>query len=299
MLHDDLLALLLCLTSCHMHLADEHLELRRKYEQIVASQVTFGFFEQTWVQDILHPKWRYLLNAQQEPIFRIPVVEKFGLKAHLQPLFLRSLPLLSGYSIADLSALKSKLFLHLNIYVAQEIALTEQSGKYQLLQWQEGIAQIRAGYSDNVKRSLKKANGLKLQPIDYSAFHTFFVAQKGENLGSLTTSAWQRLDTLFAKAQQKDQAFCVGAFLEDQLLAAGLFFRHQQKLYFMKGTLNEEGKQIGALVFLLDAVLEKFADTCSELDFIGSNQESIAAFYRKFGAKDNYYQVLKGRWPFL
>ena len=57
-----------------MRLADEHPELRRKYEQIVASQITFGFFEQTWVQDILHPNWRYLLNAQQDPIFRIPVV---------------------------------------------------------------------------------------------------------------------------------------------------------------------------------------------------------------------------------
>ena len=93
-----------------MRLADEHPELRRKYEQIVASQATFGFFAQTWVQDILHPNWRYLLNAQQEPLLRIPMVKKFGLTAYLQPLFIRSLPLCHGYSIADLSALQSKLF---------------------------------------------------------------------------------------------------------------------------------------------------------------------------------------------
>jgi hypothetical protein len=82
-------------------------------------------------------------------------------------------------------------------------------------------------------------------------------------------------------------------------VAAGLFFRFQQKLYFMKGTLNEQGKPVGALVFLLDAVLQQHADTCTALDFVGSNQESIAAFYRKFGAKDTCYQVLKGRWPFV
>lgn len=282
-----------------MRLADEHPELRRKYEQIVASQATFGFFEQTWVQDILHPNWRYLLNAQQDPIFRIPVVKKFGLSAYLQPLFLRSLPLLPGQALADLSSLKSKLFLHLNIDVAQEMESLEPQGKYQLLQWQEGIAQIRAGYSENVKRSLKKAKGLQLRPIDYKAFHTFFTSQKGENLGNLTAAAWLRLQALFAAAQTREQAFCAGVFLNDQLVAAGLFFRHQQKLYFMKGTLSEEGKSVGALVFLLDAVLQQHADSCTALDFVGSNQESIAAFYRKFGAKDTCYRVLKGRWPFV
>jgi hypothetical protein len=282
-----------------MRLADEHPELRRKYEQIVASQANFGFFAQTWVQDTLHPNWRYLLNAQQEPLIRIPVVKKFGLSAYLQPLFIRSLPLCQGYSIADLSALQSKLFLHLNINAAQETPLTEPLGKYQLLQWQAGIEQIRAGYSDNVKRSLKKAKGLEMRPIDYKVFHAFFVGQKGENLGNLTTDAWQRLATLFTQAQQKEQAFCVGVFLEDQLLAAGLFFRYQQKLYFMKGTLNEEGRAVGALVFLLDAVLENYADTCTALDFVGSNQESIASFYRKFGAQDQYYSVLKGRIPLV
>jgi hypothetical protein len=251
------------------------------------------------VQDILHPNWRYLLNAQQDPIFRMPVVKKFGLSAYLQPLFIRSLPLLPGQSIAELSSLKSKLFLHLNIDVAQEMESRERVGKYQLLQWQEGIAQIRAGYSENVKRSLKKAKGLQLRPIDYKAFHNFFTSQKGENLGNLTAAAWLRLEALFAAAQKREQAFCAGVFLNDQLVAAGLFFRFQQKLYFMKGTLNEEGKSVGALVFLLDAVLQQHADTCTALDFVGSNQESIAAFYRKFGAKDAYYQVLKGRWPFV
>ena len=67
----------------------------------------------------------------------------------------------------------------------------------------------------------------------------------------------------------------------------------------MKGTLNAAGKDIGALVFILDAVMEKSATTHRSLDFIGSNQESIAQFYRKFGAKDAYYQVVKGLLPFV
>jgi hypothetical protein len=67
----------------------------------------------------------------------------------------------------------------------------------------------------------------------------------------------------------------------------------------MKGTLNDAGKKTGALVYLIDAVLEKYADECRVLDFIGSNQESIASFYRKFGAKDYHYSIVKGRFPFV
>ncbi len=282
-----------------MQLANEHPDYRRKYEQLVASDQRNGFFEQTWVQDILHSNWRYLLNEHNEPVLRIPYTNKFGFTAYLQPLLLRSLPLLSGSSIADLSYLKSKLFLHLNLSTSLDAPPYMQIGQYQLLSWKEGIAQIRAGYAENVKRSLKKGKELSFNSICYSDFQAFFIAQKGEKLGNLNAAVWARLAALFSGAQEKEQAFCAGVWSGDELLAVGLFFRFKQQLYFMKGTLNERGKQKAALVYLIDAVLEKYADSCQALDFVGSNQESIAAFYRKFGAKDNYYQVLKGRWPFV
>ena len=67
----------------------------------------------------------------------------------------------------------------------------------------------------------------------------------------------------------------------------------------MKGTLNDQGKKCGALVFLIDAVLEKHVPSFEAMDFIGSNQESIAAFYKKFGAVDHRYMIIKGRVPFV
>lgn len=156
------------------------------------------------------------------------------------------------------------------------------------------------GYSDNVKRSLKKASSLlQIKAITYQDFHTFFIAQKGENLGSLKKESWLRLANLYEKAQEKDAAFCVGAFEQEKLVAVALFFKWKDQLYFMKGTLNDHGKKTGALVYLIDAVIEKYASAYNSLDFIGSNQESIAAFYRKFGAKDYNYSIVKGRIPLV
>jgi hypothetical protein len=282
-----------------MHFANEHPGLRRKYEQLVASQDRIGFFDQIWVQDILHPTWQYLLNEQQEPILRIPLVKKYGLKAYLQPLFLRSLPVLNALSRKEISYLEANWFLHLNLQFTESKEEFKNQGQYQKLHWDDGIEEIRKEYADNHRRILKKAKNLELRPIEYTSFQGFFIAQKGERLGNLSPVAWKRLASLHSAAKEREQAFCVGVFLDDRLVAAGLFFRYQQQLYFMKGTLNERGKAVGALVFLIDAVLEQFASECTTLDFVGSNQASIANFYRKFGAKDHYYQVLKGRWPFV
>jgi hypothetical protein len=280
-----------------MRLASEHPELRRKYEQLVASQDRIGFFDQIWVQDILHPTWQYLVNEQQIPLIRIPVSKKMGLKAFLQPLFVRSLPVFRALSNKEIGFLKAQWFLHLNLDSPQVKEESKNTGQYQLLQWTEDITAIRAGYSENMKRNLKKSKGLHLLPINYHQFQEFFIAQKGENIGNLNAAAWMRLAHLFATAHEKEQAMSMGVFSGADLLAVGLFFRFKEQLYFMKGTLNAQGKEKGALVFLIDAVLERFASECTSLDFVGSNQESIAAFYRKFGAEDHVYRIVKGRIP--
>jgi hypothetical protein len=286
-----------------MRIVAEHPDLRRQYEQIVASQKRFGFFSQIWVQDALHPNWVYVLNDQHQILLRLPVVRKFGLKAYLQPLFIRDLDLLADLSAAqcnDLTTfLRRRSFLHLNISVNNNELRGGQTGKFQKLKLAGDIDLLRAGYSENVKRSLKKAKDLQLQEISFSDFQSFFIKQKGEDLGNLNAAAWLRLEKLAAAASKKDSFYCCGTYAQKELLAVGLFFKWKKQLYFMKGTLNDQGKKCGALVFLIDAVLEKHVPSFEALDFIGSNQESIAAFYKKFGAVDHRYMIIKGRVPFV
>lgn len=286
-----------------MRIVAEHPDLRRQYEQIVASQDRFGFFSQIWVQDALHSNWVYVLNDQHQILLRLPVVRKLGLKAYLQPLFIRDLDLLADLSAAqcnDLTTfLRRRSFLHLNISINNNELRGGQTGKFQKLELSGDIDLLRAGYSENVKRSLKKAKDLQLQEISFSDFQSFFIKQKGEDLGNLNAAAWLRLEKLAAAASKKDSFYCCGTYAQKELLAVGLFFKWKKQLYFMKGTLNDQGKKCGALVFLIDAVLEKHVTSFEALDFIGSNQESIAAFYKKFGAVDHRYMIIKGRVPFV
>lgn len=281
-----------------MRIVAETTTLKRRYEQEVALRPDFGFFDQIWVQDTLHDHWAYLQDAYGNVLLRLPFSKKLGITAYLQPLFMRELKLLHEDQKKDvLHFLRRKGLLHLNIAGSEPDATNQ--GMYQVLNWEQGIDAIRFAYSANIKRGLKKATNLQLETISYQVFQEFFTAQKGENLGNLNAAAWQRLSHLFALAQEKDTANCYGAFEQGSLVAVALFFNWNNKLYFMKGTLNAAGKNNGALMFIIDAVLEKSFTTHHSLDFIGSNQESIAQFYRKFGAIDAYYQVVKGLLPFV
>ncbi|MEN9743243.1 MAG: hypothetical protein RLZZ65_1048 [Bacteroidota bacterium] len=295
-----------------MQIVPETPAIKRNFEQNVASVSNLGFFEQVWVQDTLHTNWVYLINQNQEILLRLPLTKKWGLRAYLQPLFLREFSI-RHISNADFKALlqflHGRAFVHLNFSLkrannSSEVlsvgqGATLKTGTFQILEWTQGIDQIRTVYSENVRRNLKKSKGLSLQNISYAQFESFFTQEKGVNLGKLNRAAWQRLATLTALAQEKNQSFIGGVYDQDALVAVGLFFSYNGQLYFMKGTVNEAGKKKSALIFLIDTVLEKFADAHQSLDFVGSNQESIAAFYRKFGAKDAQYSIVKGRFPLV
>ncbi|MBM3917657.1 MAG: hypothetical protein FJ349_08635 [Sphingomonadales bacterium] len=286
-----------------MRIVTEHPDLRRQYEQIVACATHLSFFSQLWVQDALHLHWAYVLNDANQILLRIPFAPKLGIKAYLQPLFIRELELVANLDTAQcnkiVSFLQKQLFLHLNISLNRTDILVQQTGKFQKLKLASDIEKLRAGYSENLKRNLKKVHDLKIEEISYATFQSFFIKQKGEGLGNLNSAAWLRLEKLAAAAAKKESLYCYGTYKEEELVAVGLFFKWNAQLYFMKGTLNDQGKKSGALVFLIDSIIEKFSRDFSTLDFIGSNQESIAAFYRKFGAIDQAYGIVKGKIPLV
>ena len=61
----------------------------------------------------------------------------------------------------------------------------------------------------------------------------------------------------------------------------------------MKGTVNKLGREKGAFYGLIDFVLQSLIGSFDNFDFVGSNEKGVAGFYRKFGAKDFNYSILK------
>jgi hypothetical protein len=61
----------------------------------------------------------------------------------------------------------------------------------------------------------------------------------------------------------------------------------------MKGTVNKIGREKGAFYGLIDFVLQSLIGSFDNFDFVGSNDKGVSDFYRKFGAQDFHYSILK------
>ena len=65
------------------------------------------------------------------------------------------------------------------------------------------------------------------------------------------------------------------------------------RIVYLKGFTSSEGKKCGAMHFLFDFLIHELSNKRKVLDFGGSNVESVARFYKGFGAKDCLYLHLQ------
>jgi hypothetical protein len=278
-------------------LASQHID-KRKWDQMVASEEHFDFFSLSWVLDVLHPNWEMLCDDSGNYIITIPKASKFGLTYRLQPFFIRSLQFSNGNQV-DLNALvhyikTSARYIHLN-FDSEDQNVFQSFGKFQLLDLSPSIDVVKANYGTNAKRILKKVSSDFIfdKSLGIDEFISFFMQQKGEELVGFTDDVWKRLADLLRETDNRGMLTIQSILSNGFVIAAGAFISFKGKCYFLKGTATLEGKKSGAMYALLDHMISAIHPLHHSLDFVGSNNESIAQFYRKFGAQDKSYGILK------
>ena len=278
-------------------LASQHID-KRKWDQMVASDEQLEFFSLSWVQDILHKDWEMLCDEDGNYILNIPKGSKLGFSYRLQPFFIRSLHVSSKYQ-GELKEIvqfikASASYVTLNVD-SENQDVFHSFGKFQLLDLSKDREGIKANYATNAKRILKKipTDFILGESTDIPAFIAFFRKQKGEELSGFTPAVWQRLTKLLEETQHRDMLRIRTIHLNGLLIASGAFISHKGTSFFLKGTATPEGKKMGAMYALIDQEISSIQETHHTLDFVGSNNEAIAQFYRKFGAVDKSYGILK------
>jgi hypothetical protein len=188
----------------------------------------------------------------------------------------------------------SARYIQLNFTEVNEFPSSDV-GQFQQLDLQPSIQELRGDYSTNAKRLLKKVpETYRMETLDSpTEFVSFFKQQKGEELIGFTEAVWKRLSDLLEATKQHGHLSIYAMKENDDVIAAGVFISFKGTCYFLKGTATPEAKKNGAMYSLLDQVISAMQSTHHSLDFVGSNNEAIAQFYRKFGAKDQAYSVLK------
>ena len=265
------------------------------WDKKICASVSPSFFALSWVLDILHPNWKALVLNDYQGFMPISEAKKYGVAYVFQPKFIRSFSIFhetESQRVAILDAFKETYSL---VNVNLDFEFKESSGKgiFQKLSIPDSRELLHNAYSKNAIRVISKLDveiEYKLF-YDASAFIEFF--KKIKNIKTLKSSSYSKLHQLINETLKRENGKLIAAFYKGEMIACGFFIFFQKQVYFMKGTVNKTGREKGAFYGLIDYVLQSLVGSFDNFDFVGSNDKGIADFYRKFGAKDFNYSILK------
>ena len=284
----------------------QHLEHKaidkKKWDSTIAACGNIYAF--SWYLDIVHPGWEALVEDDYQAVMPLTGGKKFGVNYLFQPYFVQQLGV---FSKAALSPEKTTEFMQAipSKYRFAEIRLNEsntlndniQKIEYHrnvLLELNQNYEAIRANYHTNTKRNLAKAEGNNLQIVDtVIPYHVvaLFTDNRGALLDKWGDAEYARLTRLTQTAVNRKDAFILGVTEKGvgQLLCAAIFMKAEDRITFLFSGLTEEGKQRQAMTYLLDQVIQRYANQPFTFDFEGSDDENLARFYLGFGGIDTKY----------
>lgn len=258
----------------------------------------------SWYLDIVHSGWEALVEDDYHALMPLTGGRKFGVNYLFQPYFVQQLgvfsksPMTSEKLDAFLNAIPKKYrFAEIRLNESNTLDRIEEKFDYHrnvLLDLNQSYETIRSNYHTNTKRNLSKAENNNLQLVDTVVpYHVvaLFTDNRGALLNKWGDAEYARLTTLTKAAINHKSAFILGVTEKGvgQLLCAAIFMKTKDRVTFLFSGLNEEGKQRQAMTYLLDQVIQRYANQPVTFDFEGSDDDNLARFYLGFGGSEVYY----------
>ncbi len=284
---------------------------KKKWDACISKSVDASVFVYSWYLDVVCENWVALVLNDYEAVFPLAEKSKYKIEYLYQPFFSRYFGVYSQTKITEnivnefLQAIPEK-------YKLMEFCLHEQNGlkakgfeikekKYQLLDLKKSYEFLRENYSENARRNIKKAikAGLIIRPdILPEKVVNLFRETKGNELEVFKAEDYKILIRLMNVCVENNKGQSVAIYDGTELCAAGFFMFSDSRFVFLKSGVTDEGKAKGAMHLLFDYFVRENSGKHYELDFGGSSVDSVARFYKNFGAKDCVYlQVKKNTLP--
>jgi hypothetical protein len=279
-------------------------------EQAFHSSVT-GY---TWYLDTACENWSALILNNYKAVLPLPIKSKFTIDYLLQPLFIKSLNIYSdnkpSVSLinAFLDAIPSSVKLidfNLNLpdmiyHVGFEII----ERPAQLLDINVPYEILEKNYKGNVHRNLQKAKENNLTIVDNVSVEQvveLFKSNVGHKITHLKTNDYNVLKKIMQQALFNQCGFSIGVTDKDKhLVAAAFLMQSTTSIYCFNESSNQAGKHSGAMFFLRDEIIKRYAKSKQQFDFEGSSLKGVADFNKQFGAKDCVYlQIKRNTLPYL
>ena len=299
------------------YLKHEDIDFQR-WDDCINHAINSYVYGYSWYLNIVAGEWDALVeekNEMYQRVFPLPYRKKAGIKYIYQPPFTQQLGLFSRLLKGN-----EKLQEFLDAIPADFRLVELNLNKYHVPEKRQGVEirknrnmeleikgeyeDVYVNYSQNLKRNLKKAekNALQLLPPVKPEELIGIFKRNNKNATVYSGADYQRLQRLMYAmiAMGKASIVSVGSG-QNNLLAAAFFMQSKGRSIFLFSGLTAEGREMGAMPFLIDRHIRYLASEKTILDFEGSNDDMLMRFYKGFGAAEfSYYSFRRVRMnPFL
>lgn len=267
----------------------------------------------TWYLDIVCEEWEGLVLGDYKAVMPLVFKKKMGIAYLYQPFSTQQLGVFTALPITKKlihqfieQIPKEYKYIAITLNEINDISEEKEVSilRNYYLDLNLDYALIKTSYNKNLLRNLRKAekNELLIQNnISPETLVDFYVKHTAPKLGYFKEKNKYMLYRLVYKAQAYQVGFPVAiSNKNNELVAVNFFLSHPTRLINLLPASSAEGKQLLAMPFLLDYVIQRNANQKKILDFEGSMQEGVARFYKGFGAqKVNYYAYKRNNLPFF
>lgn len=286
----------------------------RSWDACIDGAFNGNFYGYSWFLDTVADDWAALVEDDYVRVFPLPFRRKFGIRYVYQPFFTQQLglfshPALNPEVLTSFLEAIPKHFRRVEINLNAHNKAGDQPFRFipQLnheLDLIHPYDDLYKGYSDNLKRNLKKAGPAGLTVSKGPGPETvvqLFRENRGREFRHLKEDDYKRLLHLVYQCHHRGMADIRGVYDEkNQLMAGAFFIRSHKKATFLFSGLSPEGRETGAMPFLIDTYIRDNANRHLTFDFDGSNDPNLARFYKSFGSSEVIYQrVTVDRLPLL
>jgi hypothetical protein len=281
---------------------------RHKWDQLIATSKTALPYAKTWYLDAVYgDRWDALIKDDYEAVMPLPVKQKYLVSYLPTPLFTQQLGIFSPSEIP--AALVAEFmhqvrervkFIDFNLNYANPVDLAEQFNSTPrtnlVLDISDDRSMISNKYSDNLKRNIRKAeeNQLYFSTCSIRSIINLFIADKASSIPNWKVEYYNVLERLYHMASLRGYARTLGAYsAERNLLCGACFIEWNGRSIFLFSGNSTEGKESGAMSYLIHQYLLDAPKGTRVFDFEGSDNPGLKRFYESFGAIEQNYINLK------
>jgi hypothetical protein len=288
-----------------VHRKDIDLE---KYNFCIQNAVQSRVYAYSWYLDCICDHWSVLVLDDYKAVMPLPWKKKFLLKYISQPFFCQQLGVFSQQEIDNTTVnlflesipkhfIKTDLQFHSG-HVFPESTHVLKKVNY-ILTLNRSYESIYKTFTKGRKHAIKQGANYGLKTTDFLIDELIILAKKHYNFTSIKEEDYDRFKKLVRALLKEEKAILNGVRdAKEKLIGGAVFLINNDRITYLFAAISEEGRKQQVASFLLNEMIQKFADTDFTLDFEGSEIPGVASFYRSFNAVgETYYRIQKNKLP--